>query len=97
MTVITSTGKVLSVGDGDGVVIVDAWSGQPLMTVDDLGDDQVIRRPNRGEQSQCRRLRGLRRSVGQLPRDRGGTLEAGPGDGAADGPAEDRGPAVAAL
>jgi hypothetical protein len=44
MTVITSTGKVLAVGDGDGdgVVIVDAWSGQPLMTVDDLGDDQVI-------------------------------------------------------
>ena len=39
MTVVTSTGKVLAVGDGDGVVIVDAWSGQPLMTVDDLGDD----------------------------------------------------------
>jgi hypothetical protein len=42
MTVVTSTGKVLAVGDGDGVVIVDAWSGQPLLTVDDMGDDQVI-------------------------------------------------------
>lgn len=43
ITRVSTTGKVLHQGDGNsGVVIVDAWSDQEIMHIDDMSDDYVI-------------------------------------------------------
>ncbi len=42
-TIVTSTGKVLKVGDGNhGVIIVDAWTEQPVLAIDDQGDGKEV-------------------------------------------------------
>jgi hypothetical protein len=41
-TVLTTAGEILLPGAGGGIVIVDAWSHQPVCMVTDMGDDKNI-------------------------------------------------------
>jgi hypothetical protein len=43
ITIVSTTGRVIRTGTGgDGMLIVDEWSGQPIMIVDDMGDEEGI-------------------------------------------------------
>lgn len=37
--VITSAGEILLPGSGAGIIIVDPWSHQPIVIIDDVGDE----------------------------------------------------------
>jgi hypothetical protein len=41
-TVLTTSGEILLPGAGGGIVIIDAWSHQPLCMITDSGDVKVI-------------------------------------------------------
>jgi hypothetical protein len=41
-TVVTTSGEIILPGSGGGVVIIDAWSHQPICMLTDIGSDQYI-------------------------------------------------------
>jgi hypothetical protein len=41
-TVITTSGEIILPGSGGGVVIIDAWSHQPICMITDMGNEQNI-------------------------------------------------------
>lgn len=41
-TVVTTSGEIILPGSGGGIVIIDAWSHQPICMITDMGSEQFI-------------------------------------------------------
>jgi hypothetical protein len=41
-TVVTTSGEIILPGSGGGIVIIDAWSHQPICMITDMGNEQRI-------------------------------------------------------